>query len=155
MFAPGTANANTTAAASATAQAAIVMAASLVRADDLAFGSIIPGPSASTVVINANSCARSKTGSAILVGAQYHCAQFAGQATLGLFMTTSLDNSVTLTGSAGGTMTATLVLRGGEGTTWFPGTGVKLFWVGGTLHVASYQTPGTYTGAFSMTANYF
>lgn len=155
VLAPGIAHANNTATTTATAKAAIVRPATLVKADDLLFGSIIPGNTAGTVIINENTCARSKTGGAILAGGLAHCAQFGGQATIGILMTTSLDNTVTLTGDAGGTMTASLVLRGGEGTTFFPGTGLKTFWVGGTLNVARYQTPGNYTGTFSMTVNYF
>ena len=153
-LATAAASANNSATAAASAHAAIVARATLVKADDLAFGSIIPGNSAGDVKIDEDSCARSGTGGVTLVGSSTHCAQFAGQATFGFLMTTSLDNTVTLAGDAGGTMTATLVLRGGEGTTLFPGTGVNLFWVGGTLHVGHYQTPGTYTGSFNLSVDY-
>ena len=152
---PGTASANISATTTATALAAIVRTATLVKADDLAFGNIVPGNTAGTVVINENTCARSKTGGLVLAGGSTHCAQFGGEATIGILMTTSLDNTVTLSGDAGGTMTAALVLRGGEGTTFFPGTGLKTFWVGGTLNVARYQTPGIYTGTFNLSVNYF
>jgi hypothetical protein len=141
---------------SATARVAIVRPGTLVKADDLDFGAIVPGPAAGTVIINQNTCARSSTGGATPVGAAWRCAQFAGEAQIGIVETVAISaNTITLTRGGGGSMTVNLAVRGGTGTRLFPGTGVQLFFVGGTLHVGANQAPGTYTGTFSMTVNYF
>lgn len=152
VLAPGTAAAQETVTASS--KAAIVTPLSLVKIDDLDFGSIIAGTTAGTVTIDQNNCTRSSSGGATPVGALYQCAQFAGQAQLGFFVGANLDPSVTLSGSAGGTMTATLALRG-PNPRWFVGNSVQLFYVGGTLSVGANQKPGTYTGTFNLQVTYF
>lgn len=155
MFIPAGA-ASAAVATSATARAAVVRPGTLVKVDDLDFGAIVPGPTAGNVIINENTCARSATGGSTPVGAVYRCAQFAGEAQLGILETVNISaTTITLTRGGGGSMTATLAVRDGTGTRWFPGAGIQLFYVGGTLHVGANQAPGTYTGTFSMTVNYF
>jgi len=151
------ANASAATTTGATARAAVVRPGTLVKADDLEFGAILPGTVAGNVVINENTCARSATGGATPVGAAFRCAQFAGEAQVGIAENVSISaTTITLNRSGGGaSMTATLAVRGGTGTRLFPGTGVQLFFVGGTLHVGANQAAGSYAGTFSMTVNYF
>ncbi len=147
---------------SGTANAAVVRPNTLIKTDDLDFGTFISGPTGGTVTINPVTNARGATGGATLVGSDGRRATFQG--TGGIFLiTVSGSASVTLARAGGGapTMTASLVraasTSGGGiallGATLLP-SGVQTYYIGGTLNVPANQAEGSYIGTFTLTVNY-
>ncbi len=146
-----------------TATSVVVRANTLVKVDDLDFGTIATSPAAGTVTVSPVTNARSGSGGVTLVGAVSQRAMFQGTGGL-LLITVTGDNNVTLTRSGGGgTMTASLVraitTSGGgvnilgSSATLLP-SGVQTYYVGGTLNVGANQAPGDYNGTFQLTVNY-
>lgn len=142
--------------ATADAEATVVRPLSLVKTEDLVFGSMIPGATAGTVTIAPATGVQTRTGGVTLGAADYHRAEFLGMAQVGILTTVSLPAaSTTLTRVGGGaSMTATLGVEGGTGIRWFPGTGIQTFRVGGTLSVAAHQPVGQYVGTFTLQVDY-
>ena len=145
-----------------TANAAVVRPNTLIKTDDLAFGTLVSGATGGTVSINAVTGARSTTGGVTPVGAGTQRAVFQG--TGGIFLiTVSGSTSVSLARAGGGAapMTATLVraasTSGGGiallGATLLP-SGVQTYYIGGTLTVPANQPAGDYSGTFTLTVNY-
>ena len=145
-----------------TTTATVVRPNSLVKTDDLDFGTIISGATGGTVSLDAITGARTRTGGATLVGNDAQRAQFQGTGGL-LLISVSGSTSVTLSRAGGGAtpMTATLTraasTSGGGiallGTTLLP-SGVQTYYIGGTLTVPANQPEGTYSGTFTLTVNY-
>lgn len=146
-----------------TSSAVVVRPNTLVKVDDLDFGTIATSPAAGTVTVSPATGARSGSGGVTLVGAASQRAMFQGTGGL-LFITVTGDNNVTLTrAGGGGTMTASLVraitTSGGgvsilgSSATLLP-SGVQTYYVGGTLNVGANQAPGDYSGTFTLTVNY-
>lgn len=144
-----------------TATSVVVRPNTLVKVDDLDFGTIASAPTAGTVTVNALTGARSSTGGPALVGTTAQRAVFQGTGGI-LLITVSGDTSVTLTRSGGGgTMTASLVRAAstsGGGIALLGGTllpsGVQTYYIGGTLNVGANQPAGDYSGTFTLTVNY-
>lgn len=144
-----------------TATTVIVRPNTLVKVEDLDFGTIASGPTAGTVSVNAVTGARSTTGGATAIGTLSQRATFQGTGGI-LLITVSGDTSVTLTrAGGGGTMTASLVraaTTSGGGIALLGGTllpsGVQTYYVGGTLNVGANQPAGDYSGTFQLTVNY-
>ena len=145
-----------------TAHAAVVRPNTLVKTDDLDFGTLASGATGGTVTINAVTGARTSGGGVTPVGGGTQRAVFQG--TGGLFLiTVSGSASVTLTRAGGGApaMTASLVraasTSGGGiallGATLLP-SGVQTYYIGGTLTVPANQPDGDYSGTFTLTVNY-
>jgi hypothetical protein len=145
-----------------TVNAAIVRPNTLIKTDDLDFGTMISGPTGGTVSINAVTGARTTTGGVTPVGAGTQRAIFQGTGGL-LLITVSGSTSVTLTRAGGGAapMTASLVraasTSGGGiallGATLLP-SGVQTYYIGGTLTVPANQPEGDYSGTFTLNVNY-
>ncbi len=142
-------------AASATgeAKAKILRQIVLTNTSDLEFATVISGATASTVAVS--------TAGARTCGANLTCVGTAGAANFDIQGTNNAvvlvggDNSVTLNGDLGGSMTAALTYSTNSVTlTNGPGTVGGSFQVGGTLSVGSNQESGNYTGTFNVTANY-
>ena len=145
-----------------TANAAVVRPNTLIKTDDLDFGTLISGPTGGTVTINPLTNGRGAIGGATLVGNDGRRAVFQG--TGGIFLiTVSGSTSVTLTRIGGGApaMTASLVraatTSGGGiallGATLLP-SGVQTYYIGGTLTVPANQPAGDYSGTFTLNVNY-
>lgn len=153
------------AAASGTGTAVVVTPLSLVNTGPLNFGNIIPSAAAGTVAINENSGTRTATGGATLAGGLVGRASFTGLTGGWGIVQVQIPGTVTLTRSGGGSMNASLVLSNMPGFTFvnqptnkitLVGAGnVFSFAVGGTLNVGANQQAGSYTGTFTVTANYF
>jgi len=145
-----------------TANAAVVRPNTLIKTDDLDFGTLISGPTGGTVTINPLTNGRGAIGGATLVGNDGRRAVFQG--TGGIFLiTVSGSTSATLTRAGGGApaMTATLVRAAstsGGGIALLGGTllpsGVQTYYIGGTLNVPANQPAGSYSGTFTLTVNY-
>jgi len=145
-----------------TANAAVVRPNTLIKTDDLDFGTMTSGATGGTVSINAVTGTRTTTGGVTPVGAGTQRAVFQGTGGI-LLITVSGDTSVTLTRAGGGApnMTASLVraasTSGGGvallGATLLP-SGVQTYYIGGTLTVPANQPAGDYSGTFTLTVNY-
>ena len=143
--------------ASLNSEAVIVTPNSLVKTDDLAFGTIVPSATAGTVTIAAATGNRTSTGGATPSGTGFQRAEFVGMAGIGILMNVTLPSGTTTTLNrvgGGASMTATLAVEGGTCLRWLPGTGVQTFRVGGTLNVGANQAAGQYVGTFTLQVNY-
>jgi hypothetical protein len=145
-----------------TANAAVVRPNSLIKTDDLNFGTLISGATVGTVSVNAVTGARTATGGVTPVGTASQRAIFQGTGGI-LLITVSGSTSVTLARIGGGapSMTASLVRAAstsGGGIALLGGTllpsGVQTYFIGGTLTVPANQAPGDYSGTFTLTVNY-
>jgi spore coat protein U-like protein len=139
---------------SGTASAVTLRPLSLVKTEDLDFGTVISGPATGTVSINANTGARTTTGGAVASGGTPRRAEFVGVGRLGILSIVSISPPPTLTNGSGGSMTSALAVQGGTGIRLFTGTGVQTFRVGGTINVGANQAAGDYAGTFTLTVNY-
>ena len=136
-------------------EAVLVKPLSLVKTDDLDFGTLVSSPIAGTATIDANTGVQTTTGGVLSAGGTPKRAEFVGVGGSGLLITIAISPSPTLTNGTGGSMPSTLAVQGGTGFRLLPGTGVQTFRVGGTLNVGANQQDGNYTGTFSLTVNYF
>lgn len=145
-----------------TANAAVIRPNTLIKTEDLNFGTLISGATGGTVTVNPVTNARTAGGGVTLVGTTAQRAVFQG--TGGIFLiTVSGSTSVTLARVGGGApnMTASLVraasTSGGGiallGSTLLP-SGVQTYYIGGTLTVPANQPAGDYSGTFTLTVNY-
>jgi len=145
-----------------TANAAVVRPNTLIKTDDLDFGTLISGATGGTVTINPVTNARTTSGGVTPVGSAAQRAIFQGTGGI-LLITVSGSTSVSLTRAGGGAapMTASLVraasTSGGGiallGSTLLP-SGVQSYYIGGTLTVPANQPEGDYSGTFTLTVNY-
>lgn len=140
--------------APASAEAVVVRRLSLVKTEDLDFGTLIPGAVPGTATVNPLTGARTVTGGVTAAGGTPLRAEFVGAGTIGLFTIVTLGASPTLANGTGGTMATALALDG-PALRLLPGTGVQTFRVGGTLTVGANQAIGDYAGNFVLTVNYF
>lgn len=145
-----------------TVNAAVVRPNTLIKTDDLDFGTLVSGATGGTVSVDAVTGARTTAGGVTPVGTASQRAIFQG--TGGIFLiTVTGSTSVTLARVGGGapSMTATLVraaTTSGGGIALLGGTllpsGVQTYYIGGTLTVPANQAPGDYSGTFTLTVNY-
>ena len=151
-----------------TAQAVIVEPLGLVKVQDLQFGRIAASASPGVIIVDANTGTCSATGGVRSAGG---CgfARFSGQGARRLTVRIQLPTTITLTGPAGSTMSADMVLGaspdlaliggGGNGNNGpryqiTSNSGIFSFRLGGRLNVAAGQRPGQYTGTFPVTVQY-
>jgi hypothetical protein len=120
----------------------------------LNFGSIAaPVQTAGTVSVDASGNLTSSNPNLIISGSTGSVPTFTVTGSPGLAYGTTIAQSVSLTGSNGGTMTATLAKSGGS-SNLDSTTGLDSFKVTGVLGVGVDQTPGTYSGSFDVTVQY-
>lgn len=145
------------------AQIAVVRPLEFIRVENLQFGRVIRSSTAGTVTI-APEGTRTRTGGVTLIGNDYQAAEFAGMGTNNQRVDISLGaNSIFVTGPGAPMRVRTFVI-GSTPTavlTTTPlrfrinsATGIFVFPVGATLEVGANQTPGTYTGNWTITLNY-
>lgn len=148
----------------ANAEITVVRPLSFVIDNNLDFGTLIPGTVAGTVVM-APTGVRTANNGIVLVGAGHTPATFAGQGTNNQRVDVSIgSNSIFITGP-GTQMRVRDFIMGSTPTavlTTTPrrfrinsATGIFTFPIGATLEVGANQAPGTYTGTWSVTLNYF
>jgi hypothetical protein len=153
------------AASQAQADAVVVTALSLIKDEDLEFGTMLAGPTAGIVIVPPSG-ARTATGGVTLVGNTFYPARFAGRGRLGQTVQISINaNILTInrvgggatmlvdTWTVGSTPTATITTNPRAFTISSP-TGVFNFPLGARLRVGASQLPGTYRGTFTITLNY-
>jgi Domain of unknown function (DUF4402) len=145
--------------------AIVVTSLSLIKGDDLEFGTMLAGTIAGTVIVPPNGV-RTKTGGVTLVGNTFQPARFAGRGRVGQNVTIRINaNNLTLNRIGGGaTMRVNTWVIGSTPTapiTTAPRTfrisaanGIFTFPLGATLEVGANQRPGVYSGTFTLTLNY-
>jgi hypothetical protein len=147
------------------AQVSIVERGTFFKVEDLHFGVVIPGATAGTIVVAPNGT-RTATGGVTLTGNLHHPAEFAGRKPSGNapVQISVASNTIQLTG-VGAPMTVRLFngnTNPGQNFTTTPrnfqvqGTSAGTFElrVGATLDVNANQTPGTYTGTWTITLDF-
>ena len=140
--------------ASGRSEAVVVRRLSLVKTEDLDWGTLVTSPLAGTATIDSVSGARTTTSGVVAAGGTPRRAEFVGAGQIGLLTVVTLGASPVLDNGSGGTM-ATLLLLDGPGARLFPGTGIQTIGVGGILAVGASQAAGNYTGSFNLTVTYF
>ena len=147
----------------ADAQVAIVRPLEFIRVENIEFGSVIRATTAGTVTIAPNGT-RTKTGNVILIGSGFQPAKFAGMGSNNQNVDISIGaTSIFASGPGlpmrvrnfviGSTPTAVLTTTA-QRFRITSATGIFTFPVGATLEVGANQTPGTYTGNWTITLNY-
>lgn len=142
--------------ATATARAEVLQPLTLSNSQALSFGSFSVGNAPGTVIIDADSGARSVTGSVVAMGGDVSAARFSGFSSGNRQVeVTTPTASVTLTRAGGGeTMTITAFTIEGGDAVITPADNRFTFQVGGTLAVAPGQAEGVYEGSFEVRADY-
>lgn len=136
-------------------EAVVVRPLSLLKTEDLRFGSLIAGTTAGNVVISQTSSARMVTGGATGAPSDFGPAQFVSAGLSSIIVIITVDNAATLTRAGGGaTMAVTDIATNRPAVSLFPGNGVLDINVGGRLTVGVNQMPGDYAGTFNLTVFY-
>ncbi len=141
-----TANAAT---ATAAARAKILRQVTITNTSDLQFGTIVTGTAASTVLIS--SAGTRTCGTGLVCSGAATAASFNVTGTTGQVVAVAVPTTVTLTSTAGDTMSA-LLAASASTVTMVSNAGS--FSVGGTLNVGANQADGDYEGTFTATADY-
>jgi len=165
ILACGTLSSNAYAQAEETADASatVVTPLSFISTDDLNFGQIIPSNTAGEVRLLIDG-SRTTAGGVTVVGSTHSTGGFAGQGSFNQIVEIFLgSNTIQLTGP-GAPMTArrfeiastpsVLLNTSPRRFRIGSGTGIFAFGIGATLDVGANQTPGNYTGTWSITLNY-
>lgn len=147
-------SANAAATATATATAEVLNSLTLTADTNLEFGQIAAN-TGGTVTVNADSSV-SSTGALVSTGTRAPASFTVTGSQSAMVIVTLPSSAATLTRS-GGTETMSL-----DGFNTNPNgafqldqtTGQGTFQVGGTLHVASSQVPGAYSGTFDVSVEY-
>lgn len=135
--------------ASATARAKILRQVTITNTTALQFGTIVTGTAASTVVIS--SAGTRACGTGLVCSGASSAAGFNVTGTSGQVVAVSVPSTVTLTTTAGDSMTASLAASASTVTL---ASNAGSFSVGGTLAVGANQADGDYEGTFVATADY-
>jgi hypothetical protein len=152
--------------ATANTQASIIDASSIVRVDDMVFGQIVQPSAPGTIVLSADAVATCTATGGLVRSGICKAAHFSvnGKRNKRIKIRENNGGTIVLTGPGGATMTVTdlsigvLDMSGRQGAGgWDFGSwnidaanGIADFWVGGTLHVATSQAPGIYTGVINV-----
>lgn len=147
----------------ADAQIAIVRPLEFISVENLVFGSVIRGTTAGTVTVSP-AAVRTKTGGVILQGTSFQPAKFAGMGTNNQNVDISLGANQIFISGPGAPMRVHTFVIGSTPTAVLSttprrfrinsATGIFTFPVGATLDVGANQTPGTYTGNWTITLEY-
>lgn len=141
---------------SSTATVVTVRPLTLVKTDDMSFGSLIPSATAGTVKIDPTTDARTSTGGVTIAGGVPSAAKFVALGLVNIYSNVTLPTSITLDRAGGGaSMIVNAITTNGPATRLFPGTSILDVRVGGTLNVAANQQAGDYAGQFTVTVIYF
>lgn len=166
---PATAASNPPAYATAQAQAAILTPGTIAKTADMTFGTIPQPVIAGTVVMSASATPTCTPSAGMIHTGACQTAAFSvlGKKNQRVRLKDTTNGAVTLTGPGGATMQLTDLTIATSGlNSGAPGaggfdlgsytintnTGFAAFWIGGTLHVAALQRPGTYTGTINLQA---
>lgn len=134
----------------ATAEVDIIAAVQLIQDTGLDFGVVASSAAAGTVELPTGTNTRVCSAAVTCVGTAQRGQFTVSGATSGYLVGITVPASTTLN-SGGNSMALTLA----PSLTSFTSTGVsQVFFVGGTLSVGANQAAGTYTGTYSVSADY-
>ena len=166
---PAMARSGSTPPVSSTAQATVVTPGSIVKINDLDFGKIVARPTAGTVILNPANNVCTTTGAILHIGG-CQAANFAGLGRRNFFVRITVSSPTSLTGPGQAMVMDTMTLDTSPDLLFAPlgnGTGnasrryrivslngIYNFQVGGRLRVNANQAPGSYSGTFTVTAQY-
>lgn len=144
------------ASATGTATATVFTPITISAVDNLAFGTFAPGSGGGTIVITAGTGAIASTGDVVLdSGSTTSDATFNIGGNASDTYAITLPSTATITDSVSGeTMTVSTFTSDPATSGSLDASGVGLLAVGATLTVAAGQTPGNYTGTFTVEVNY-
>jgi len=141
-----------------TAEALILKPLTLTRQSDLSFGTIIPSGSGDLVTINADTGARSSPSANLVLTDPGFRARFASSGLNNQFVVLALSPPADLVDVSNGNLLTLVNLsldNGGNPLRILtPASQTFFVGIGGTVFVRANQQEGTYTGTFTLTANY-
>ena len=138
---------------SADAQALILLPLSITKVDNLEFGTVVPSSSSGTVSIAADGSGQSVTGGVTPVpSAAASRALFAGAGSAGQQVNIFLAPPASLSDGNGHSVPISLSLE--KTSVTIDATRAFFVGIGGTVTVAANQAEGTYTGTFTVLAQY-
>lgn len=137
--------------ASASATAKILAEVTVTKTADLNFGTVVIGAVAGSASVAPGATTATCGGGAICSGSA-GAANFNIVGTPNELLTISVPGTASLTGP-GGTLTATLAANASSGAS-LGATGTLPLGVGGSLAVPGNTLAGTYSGTFSVSADY-
>jgi Domain of unknown function (DUF4402) len=138
---------------SADAQALILLPLSITKVDNLEFGTVVPSSSSGTVSIAADGSGQSVTGGVTPVpSAAASRALFAGAGSAGQQVNIFLAPPASLSDGNGHSVPISLSLE--KAVVTIDATRAFFVGIGGTVTVAANQAEGTYTGTFTVLAQY-
>lgn len=140
-----------------TADALILKPLQLTKQSDLSFGSIIPSGSGDLVTINADTGARTSATAGLLPADPGYRARFASSGLNNQFVVLQISPPSDLDDGNGNLLTVTrldLDQGGNPLRTLTPASQVFFLGIGGQVFVRADQEEGTYSGTFTLTANY-
>lgn len=139
--------------ASANAKALLLIPLSITKVDDLNFGSVVSSSTSGTVSVAADGSGQSVTGGVTAIpSGTVSRAVFAGAGSPGQTVNIFLAPPASLSDGAGHTVPISLSLESAVVT--IDSTHAFSVGVGGTVTVAGNQAPGTYSGTFTVLAQY-
>lgn len=142
--------------APATGKAITLRPLSIVKIQDLDFGTSAAGATAGTVVIDPDTNGRSTTGGVVAAGGAPNAAQFYTYGGPLQYVQVNRGALPTLNRSGGGaTMAVTQLTLNGPVLRYLNSAGLLDLRVGGTLSVAANQLAGDYSGTFQIIVTYF
>jgi opacity protein-like surface antigen len=139
-----------------TGRALLLVPLTLVKIDDLDFGSVVPSASLGVVTINASSGARTLVGGVTGVpSAPGNRAYFGGAGTANQQVIMTMNPPTQLTSAASDTISVLgFTFDGSAIRTIDPVTRAFFVGVGGTVLIGANQPEGLYSATFDVTANY-
>ncbi len=140
-----------------TSKALLLKPLTLTKLSDLDFGSIVPSGSGDLVTINADTGARTSATAGLLAIDPGFRARFASSGSNNSFIVLQISPPTDLTDVAGNKLAVTrldLDQGGNPLRTLTPASQVFFVGIGGQVFVRSNQPEGSYSGTFTLTANY-
>lgn len=129
----------------------------LTKLSDLNFGTIVPSGSGDLVTINPDTGARSSPSAGLLAIDPGYRARFASSGLNNSFVVLQISAPTDLTDGLGHNLTVTrldLDQGGNPLRVLTPSSQVFFLGIGGQVYVRANQEEGTYSGTFTLTANY-
>lgn len=139
------------------AEALILKPLTLTKLSDLDFGTIVPSGAGDIVTINADTGARTSPSAVLVATSPGYQARFASSGLNTTFVVLQLSPPADLVDGSGNTMRLDrldLDQGGNPLRILTPASQVFFVGIGGQVFVRSNQPEGTYSGTFTLTANY-
>jgi hypothetical protein len=140
-----------------TSKALLLKPLTLTKLADLDFGTIVPSGAGDLVTINADTGARSSASAGLVTTDPGQRARFASSGLNNIFVVLQVSAPTPLSDGAGHSLIVTRLDLDQGGLplrVLTPASQVFFLGIGGQVFVRGNQEEGTYTGTFTLTANY-